>query len=304
MLQRTLAATRCAQGRRRRPRPGAPRRRDDHDGDATGSSRRRRHDGIEGPPDGTPFTSGIASWEGVGTGCAPVGPRRPARRGLARRLLPARRTPSTRRPSSCSTVIARRAEPAVQNAFRYLDGSAPRRDGLAHRPRERERLRGGAAAGDQRGPAARAPALPDPDRPRQLRRDQQAHRGSLEAGNAALTEFGERVRAADPRQRHRLPELGRRGRVLPDPAGDDARGGDAALPPARVRDGDPAARRSIDPPVTMSSGLAELRPGDSDGVAAAAGRDGPAHRQGARQEPARRGRRPAHCRRSRLRPSR
>jgi GGDEF domain-containing protein len=81
----------------------------------------------------------------------------------------------------------------VQNAFRYLEAqhlaATDSRTGLG----SASAFEDGAAAGDQRGPAARAPAVPDPDRSRQLRRHQQAN-GIPRYRQRRADEFGERVR--------------------------------------------------------------------------------------------------------------
>jgi hypothetical protein len=77
--------------------------------DPDGRSRRRPRarrglgngDGIEGPPEATPFTYGIASWQGSArTRSGRVSSSRSGR--VRSPCTPASRTPSMRSPSSCS----------------------------------------------------------------------------------------------------------------------------------------------------------------------------------------------------------
>ena len=162
-------------------------------------------------------------------------------------------------------AIARRAEPAVQNAFSYRvirRLAAPIRSpalGSARAfaealPREISAAR-----------RARPPAVPDPDRPRRLRaRSTSAHLAGRR-GNDALAGVRRDASARRIRgERRGLPELRRRGRVLPDPAGDDARGRTSGIyARLRVRASATRAARRTSARVTMSSGLAELRPDDT-----------------------------------------
>ena len=217
VLQRTLAATHAIKevdgGRihvRRSP---------------TGRSRRRPRASSWTPGDGTasralptrrPFAYGIASWEGFGTDALRSGLVVPLGRGLARRLLP----PPERLRRGVRPAAHRDRAPGRAGGAERVPlprGPAPRRDRLAHRPRERARLRGGAAARDQRGPAARRPLC--------LIQIDLDDFGAINKRTGSLDDRqcrADRVRRAgsptDPRQRHRVPELGRRRRVLPDPA--------------------------------------------------------------------------------------
>ena len=187
-----------------------------------------KQDGIEGPPDGTPFASGIASWEGFGTDALRSGLVVPLGEGS---LAVYSRLPDAFDAEAVEllTAIARRAEPAVQNAFRYLEAqhlaATDSRTGLGSASAFEEALPRELSAARRHG---RPLCLIQVDLDDFGAINKRA-RGSLDDGNAALSEFGERVRGADPRQRHGLPELGRRGRVLPDPPRDDPRGGEAAL---------------------------------------------------------------------------
>jgi diguanylate cyclase (GGDEF)-like protein len=220
------------------------------------------HGGLEGPPDGTPFTSGIATWEGFGTDALRSGLVVPLGEGS---LAVYSRLPGAfdEEAAQLLTVIARRAEPAVQNAFRYLEAqhlaATDSRTGL-----------GSASAFEETLPrelsAARRHGRPlcliqvDLDNFGLINK----RTGSLDAGNAALAEFGDRVR-----------QLIRAGT---DTAFRNSGGADEFFLILRETTREEATllyRRlefemanpplaSIDPPVTMSSGLAELRSTDTD----------------------------------------
>ena len=242
VLHRTLAAAEALRGSRRQPRQRPPSGR--HDRDRRQRPRPRRH---------RARSRRAARRRALRLGGRVLGHRQrrtacgPRSSFPSARIRPDR-SPSTRGSRMRSTheaigilrAIAKRAEPAVQNAFRYLEvqelAATDSRTGLG----SALAFAGRTPAGDQRRPPARPSALPDPGRPRQLRRPQQASplaRGRRHRAGR-VRQAGERD---DPRQRRRLPELGRRGRVLPDPARDDARGGEASVSPARVRDRDAAA---------------------------------------------------------------
>jgi diguanylate cyclase (GGDEF)-like protein len=261
VLQRTLAATqavKAADGGRvhvRHP-----------DGTITSETsglvvESAKQDGIEGPPDGTPFTSGRASWEGFGTDAL--------RSGLVVPLGEGSLSVYSRLPDAFDdeavqllTVIARRAEPAVQNAFRYLEAqhlaATDSRTGL-----------GSASAFEEALPrelsAARRHGRPlcliqvDLDNFGLINK----RTGSLEAGNSALVEFGERVRRLIRGSDTAFRNSGGADEfflILPETTREEAK-----LLYRRLEfEMATPALAGIDPAVTMSSGLAELRPGDNE----------------------------------------
>jgi diguanylate cyclase (GGDEF)-like protein len=220
-----------------------------------------KHDGIEGPPDGTPFTAGIASWEGLGTDALRSGLVVPLGEGS---LAVYSRLPNAFGEESVEllTAIARRAETAVQNAFRYLEAqhlaATDSRTGL-----------GSASAFEEALPrelsAARRHGRPlcliqvDLDDFGEINR----RTGSLDAGNTALAEFGERVRRLIRGSDTAFRNSGGADEfflILPETTREEAR-----LLYSRIEfemSAPPLA--ALDPPVTMSSGLVELRPGESE----------------------------------------
>ena len=148
-----------------------------------------------GPPDGSPYVSGVAFWDlagadGVRTGLVvPLGPDRSGSLAVYSRLANAFDTEAV----DVLAAIARRAAPAVQNAFRYLEvqelAATDSRTGL-----------GSASAFEDALPREISTARRH-GRPLcliQIDLDDfgginKAH--SLAAGDAVLEEFGERVRA-------------------------------------------------------------------------------------------------------------
>ena len=149
--------------------------------------------GHGGPPDGSFFASGIAAWDGVG----PDG----LRSGLVVPLGDGSLAVYSRRANAFGeeatellTAIARRAEPAVQNAFRYLDvqrlAATDARTGLGSALAFSEALpRELSAARRHRRPLCLLQLDLD-----DFGRINKEHPRGLAAGDDVLTEFGERVR--------------------------------------------------------------------------------------------------------------
>ena len=220
-----------------------------------------KHDGIEGPPDGTPFTAGIASWEGFDPNAL--------RSGLVVPLGDGSLSVYSRLPSAFDeeavellTMIARRAEPAVQNAFRYLDAqhlaATDSRTGLGSASAFEEALPRELSTARRRG-RPRCLLQIDMDNFGDINK---RAGGSLEDGNAAVAEFGERVRRLIRGSDTAFRNSGGADEfflILPETTREEAKlfyrrvEFEIATPPLA----------SIHPPVTMSSGLAELRPGES-----------------------------------------
>jgi diguanylate cyclase (GGDEF)-like protein len=261
VLQRTLAATQAVKGvdggrvHVRQP-----------DGTITSSTsglvvESARQDGIEGPPDGTPFTSGLASWEGFGTDALRTGLVVPLGDGS---LAVYSRLPHAFDEEAVQllTVIARRAEPAVQNAFRYLEAqhlaSTDSRTGLGSARAFEEALPRELSTARRHG---RPLCLIQVDLDNFGAINKRT--GSLDAGNAALSEFGERVRKLIRGSDSAFRNSGGADEfflILPETTREEATllysrlEFEMATPPLA----------SIDPPVTMSSGLVELRTGDTE----------------------------------------
>ena len=221
-----------------------------------------QQDGIEGPPDGTPFTWGMASWDGAGTDALQSGLVVPLGDGSlavysraagafdeeARELLAA---------------IARRAAPAVQNAFLYLEAqhlaATDSRTGLGSASAFEEALPRELSAARRRN---RPLCLIQIDLDDFGEINKRAG-GSLDDGNAALADFGTRVRRLIRASDSAFRNSGGADEfflILPDTTREEARllytrlAFDVATPPLA----------GLDPPVTLSSGLAELRASDDE----------------------------------------
>ena len=150
---------------------------------------------LGGPPDGAPFVSGFADWEvgsadGLRTGLVvPLGPDRSGSLAVFSRLANAFDTEA----ADVLAAIARRAAPAVQNAFRYLEvqelAATDSRTGL-----------GSASAFEDALPREISTARRH-GRPLCLIQIDLDDFGEINklyshaAGDAVLEEFGERVRA-------------------------------------------------------------------------------------------------------------
>ena len=118
-------------------------------------------------------------------------------------------------------AIARRAAPAVQNAFRYLEvqelAATDSRTGLGSASAFEEALPREISAARRHG---RPLCLIQVDLD-DFGEINKTHPRGLAAGDDVLTEFGERVRSTIRGSDCRVQELGRCGRVLPDPSRDD-----------------------------------------------------------------------------------
>lgn len=220
-----------------------------------------RHDGIEGPPDGTPFVSGMASWEGFGTDALRSGLVVPLGVGS---LAVYSRMPHAFDEEAVQLLasISRRAEPAVQNAFRYLEAqhlaATDSRTGLGSASAFEEALPRELSTARRHGRPLCLVQV-DLDNFGQINKDTR----SLDAGNAALSEFGERVRRLIRGSDTAFRNSGGADEfflILPETTREEAKllyrrlEFEMATPPLA----------SIEPAVTMSSGLAELRAGDTD----------------------------------------
>ena len=176
-----------------------------------------------GPPDGASFVSGMASWEtdnpeGLRSGLVvPLGDAREGTLSVYSRLPDAFDAEA----AEVLTAIARRAAPAVQNALRYLEvqelAATDFRTGVGSASAFADALPREISAARRHGRPMCLIQI-DLDDFGSINRTH-----SLAVGDAVLTELGERIRTHDPGERLGVPELGRRGRVLPDPAGDNSR---------------------------------------------------------------------------------
>jgi diguanylate cyclase (GGDEF)-like protein len=221
-----------------------------------------RQDGIEGPPDATPFTWGRATWEGFGTNALRSGLVVPLGEGS---LAVYSRVPNAFDDDAVQllTLIARRAEPAVQNAFRYLEAqhlaATDSRTGLGSASAFEEALPRELSAARRHG---RPLCLIQVDLDNFGEINKRAG-GSLDDGNAALTEFGARVRKLIRGSDTAFRNSGGADEfflILPETTREEAKllytrlAFEIATPPLA----------GLDPPVTLSSGLAELRPSDNE----------------------------------------
>jgi len=219
--------------------------------------------GFSGPPDGSPFTSGRASWD--------VGDRDALRAALAVPLgsdgsgsLAVYSRLENAFDSEAVTVlmaIARRAEPAVQNAFRYLEvqelAATDSLTGLGSALAFAEALPREISAARRHGRPLCLLQIDLDD----FGRINKAY--SIEAGNAALGEFGARVRSTIRGSDTAFRNSGGADEfflILPETTCEEAKllhrrlEFEIATPPLAT----------VDPPVTMSSGLVELRAGDNE----------------------------------------
>ncbi len=219
-----------------------------------------RQDGIEGPPDGTPFIYGMASWESSDTDALRSGLVVPLAEGslaVYSRLANAFDEEAV----ELLSAIGRRAEPAVQNAFRYLEAqylaATDSRTGLGSASAFEEALPRELSAARRHG---RPLCLIQIDLDDFGAINKRAH-GSLDDGNAALTEFGDRVRKLIRGSDTAFRNSGGADEfflILPETTREEAK-----LLYARLEfeiSTPPLA--GLDPRVTLSSGLAELRPSD------------------------------------------
>lgn len=221
-----------------------------------------RQDGIEGPPDGAPFTWGTASWDGAESGSLQSGLVVPLGEGS---LAVYSRTAGAFDEESRELLaaISRRASPAVQNAFLYLEAqqlaATDSRTGLGSASAFEEALPRALSAA-RRGNRPLCLIQIDLDDFGQINKRAD---GSLDDGNAALTDFGARVRRLIRASDRAFRNSGGADEfflILPDTTREEAKllytrlAFDIATPPLA----------GLHPPVTLSSGLAELRPNDDE----------------------------------------
>lgn len=218
---------------------------------------------LEGPPDGAPFRSGLASWdvnssEGLRTGL--VVPLGPDGNGS---LAVYSRHPHAFDDSSVAllTAIARRATPAVENALRYLEvqelAATDSRTGLGSASAFEEALPREISAARRRQPAAMCLIQIDLDDFGAINRDH-----SHLVGDAVLTEFGARVRATIRGSDLAFRNSGGADEfflILPETTRDYAR-----ILYERLAFEMRARPFAHGAELTMSSGLAELRADDTE----------------------------------------
>jgi diguanylate cyclase (GGDEF)-like protein len=235
---------------------------------ADGSFREERHGllgdtgqgGHGGPPDGSFYTSTLVAWDGVGPDGLRSGLVVPLGDGLLG-VYSRRADAFDVEATELLTAIARRAEPAVQNAFRYLDvqrlAATDARTGLGSALAFAEALPRELSAARRHGRPLCLLQLDLDD----FGRINKEHPRGLAAGDDVLTEFGVRmrdtIRGSDSAFRNSggadeffviLPETTREeAMLLYDRLAFEIR----ARPFADVGS------------VTMSAGIAELRPEDT-----------------------------------------
>jgi len=219
--------------------------------------------GHGGPPDGSSFASGRTTWD-VGDGDAlrtalvvPLGPDGSGSLAVYSRLDNAFDDEAAR----VLRAIARKAEPAVQNAFRYLEvqelAATDKLTGLGSALAFAEALPREISAARRHGRPLCLLQIDLDD----FGRINKAH--SIEAGDAALAEFGGRTRSTIRGSDTAFRNSGGADEfflILPETTREEAKllyrrlEFEIATPPLAA----------VDPPVTMSSGLVELRAGDGE----------------------------------------
>jgi diguanylate cyclase (GGDEF)-like protein len=216
-----------------------------------------------GPPDGTSYTSGIAFWEtsspdGLRTGLVvPLGAEGDGMLAVYSRIPSAF---DNEEAEHVLRVIAQRAVPAVENALRYLEvqerAATDFRTGLGSASAFAEALPREISAARRHGRPLCLIQI-DLDDFGTINRTH-----SLAVGDAVLTELGDRVRATIRASDSAFRNSGGADEfflVLPETTREYAQllyGRLAFEVAARPLAG-------VDPPVTMSSGLAELRADDT-----------------------------------------
>jgi diguanylate cyclase (GGDEF)-like protein len=213
---------------------------------------------FEGPPDHTPFTYGIASWDvgevdGLRSGL--VVPLGEGSLAVYSRLANAFDAEAAR----ILATIARQAEPAVLNAFRYLEieerAATDLRTGLGSASAFEEALPREISAARRHGRPLCLIQIDLDDFGRINKVHGQA------AGDGVLTEFGKRLRSAIRGSDSAFRNSGGADEffvILPETTREEARRSYARF--AFEMATEPFAAVGA---VTMSSGLVELRSGDS-----------------------------------------
>lgn len=221
--------------------------------------------GFGGPPDGSPFAWAHTTWDvgddgGGGLRSAlvvPLGPHGTGSLAVYSRLEDAFDSEDV----ALLEAIARRAAPAVQNAFRYLEvqelAATDSLTGLGSALAFAEALPREISVARRHGRPLCLLQIDLDD----FGRINKAF--SIETGNAALAEFGARVRSTIRGSDTAFRNSGGADEfflILPETTLEEARllyrrlEFEIATPPLA----------SIDPPVTMSSGLVELRADDTE----------------------------------------
>ena len=217
---------------------------------------------FEGPPDGMPFVSGIASWETEGTGGLRTGLVVPLGRDGLGTLSVFSRLPHAFDAEAADTLakIAVRAVPAIQNAIRFLEvqerAATDMLTGLGSPIAFKEALPQEISAARRRG---RPLCLIQVDLDDFGRINKEF---SLEVGDRVLSEFGERVRATIRGSDRAFRNSGGADEfflILPETTRDEAK----RLYGRLVFEISTPPLGGLDEPVTLSGGLAELRPDDT-----------------------------------------
>ena len=215
-----------------------------------------------GPPDGAPFVSGVAFWDGAGAGAlrtglvVPLGPDLSGSLAVYSRLANAFDADA----ANVLAAIARRAAPAVKNAFRYLEvlelAATDSRTGL-----------GSASAFEDALPREISTARRH-GRPLCLIQIDLDDFGAInkthshDLGDAVLTEFGDRVRSTIRSSDSAFRNSGGADEfflILPDTPREHAR-----LLYGRIAFEMGARPFGAAGELTISSGLAELRADDTE----------------------------------------
>lgn len=219
---------------------------------------------FEGPPDGSPFVSGIASWDVEGTDAlrtgltVPLGPDHSGTLAVFSRLPDAFDAEATR----VLAAIAQRAAPAVQNAMRFLEvqelAATDKRTGLGSASAFEDALPREISAARRRGRPLCLIQL-DIDNFSEVNKD---HPRQHAGGDDVLTEFGERVRSTIRGSDSAFRNSGGADEfflILPETSREESKLLYNRLAfEMRSRPFD-----DWDRPVTMSAGLVELQPGEA-----------------------------------------
>jgi diguanylate cyclase (GGDEF)-like protein len=215
---------------------------------------------LEGPPDGSPFVSGLVSWETPGATALRSGLVVPLAGGSLA-VYSSLANAFDAEAAAVLAAIARRAEPAVRNALRYLEAE--------ERAATDELTRLGSARAFSQALPREIASARRRNRPLCVIRVDLDDFGEInnrhprghEAGNDALAGFGERVASTIRESDSAFRNSGGADEfflILPETSLQDAKRTYARLA------ADMAAAPFGDVgPVTMSSGLAQLRPDDT-----------------------------------------
>jgi len=215
---------------------------------------------LEGPPDGSPYVSGQASWETQGSAAIRSGLVVPLGGGSLS-VYSSLANAFDAEAAAVLAAIARRAEPAVKNALRYLE---------AEERAATDSLTGlGSASAFVQALPREIAAARRSNRPLCLiqvdlddfGRINKEHPRLQDAGDDALAGFGERVRSTIRESDSAFRNSGGADEfflILPETTLDHAK-----RTYARLRADVAAAPFGDVGPMTMSSGLVQLRPSDT-----------------------------------------